>query len=176
VALLLAGCLESTPPPVKSPLGDGGFAQPPPEPAVDAGGDDTDGQADDAGPADREPASDGGPAAWAGTWRFVSGSQGIACGNALSVTAVSGFLDIVPSSSGTLLSVTEDGCVFQFALSGDTASVEAGQACAAWAIPTIPSWTLTMQPDGTLTETLGGRVYMNGEVCTISGGSTLVRQ
>jgi hypothetical protein len=178
VALLGAGCLESTPSPIKSPLGDAGFAQPPPEPS-DAGAEvdaELDAELDDAAPSDAAPASDGGAAAWAGTWIFVSGSQGIACGNALLINAVSGFLDITPSRSGTSLSVTEDGCPFHFALSGDTASVEPGQACAVWAIPTIPTWTLTMQPNGTLTEKLGGRVAMGGEVCTISGGSTLRRQ
>jgi hypothetical protein len=167
LAWTVAGCLESTPPAVKSHLGSDGEVILP-EPILDAGERDPDASFRDA--------SEIGPDAWAGTWAFVSGSQGIACGNVISVVATSGFLDITPSSSGTQLTVREDGCVFHFTLADVTATSDPNQACAAWAIPTIPVWTLTMQPDGTLREKLGGRILMNGEVCTISGGSTLVRQ
>ena len=95
-------------------------------------------------------ALDAGPAAWAGTWQYTKGSQGIVCGNSIAVTAVEGFLDITPSSSGTLLTVVEDGCNFHFDLAGDVATEEAGQACTAWSVQTIPIWTLTLQADGTL--------------------------
>jgi hypothetical protein len=69
------------------------------------------------------------------------------------------------------------GCSFTFFLDGDTATVNPpDQACALWDIPTIPNWSLTMQPDGTLQEKLGGTFWRNGEACIISGGSTLVHQ
>jgi hypothetical protein len=171
LASLAGGCLEATPPPVKGVIGeDSGFATPP---TPDASTSSADAGADDAAPAE---AGDGGAAAWAGTWTFTSGSQGVLCGGNLAVIAVSGFLDITPSSSGTLLTVVEDGCSFHFDLAGEVATEEPEQACAAWSVPTIPIWTLTMQADGTLREMLGGTVYMSGERCTISGGSTLVRQ
>jgi hypothetical protein len=174
-AVLVAGCLEAAPPPVASDLGDAGSFDPPPAPD---GGSPGGGGATDAGCGlDAGDALDGGgAAAWAGTWKFTSGSQGLACGGSLSVVAVSGFLDITPSSSGTLLSVVEDGCTFHFDLACDTATVEPDQSCPAWSVPTIPEWTLTMQPDGTLVEKLGGRIALGGDVCTISGGSTLVKQ
>jgi hypothetical protein len=167
LGLTTVGCLEATPPPVK------GYAR-------------SDGEVilaepkTDAGASERDPDASFpdafGPDAWAGTWTFVSGSQGIACGNVISFVATEGFLDITPSDSGTQLTVREDGCAFHFTLVDATATSDPDQACAAWAIPTIPEWTLTMQPDGTLREKLGGRILMNGDVCTISGGSTLVRQ
>jgi hypothetical protein len=171
-----AGCLEATPPPVK---GHGDASSVPP-PASDASSVPPASDAGDAGLDDLDGApfvpSDAGAAAWAGTWTYTSGSQGILCGGSLAVVAVSGFLDITPSGSGSLLSVKEDGCTFHFVLAGDVATSDPDQACAAWAIPTIPIWTLTMQADGTLREMLGGHVLVNGEICTISGGSTLARQ
>jgi len=173
-ALLAGGCLEATPPPVKGFIGeDSGFA---PRPTPDASSSGTDGEAGDAAPAEAGGAVDGGAAAWAGTWTFTTGSQGVLCGGNLAVIAVSGFIEITPSSSGTLLTVVEDGCSFHFDLVGAVATEEPEQACAAWSVPTIPIWTLTMQPDGTLREMLGGQVVVGGELCTISGGSTLVRQ
>ena len=173
LAFVAAGCLEATPPPVKG-IGDGGVQ---PQPDAGAGGDARD--PSDGGPSDVDPDAsvpDAGAAAWAGTWVFTSGSQGILCGNDLSVIAVDGFLDITPSASGTLLTVQEDSCTFHFDLAGNVATEEPGQACAAWAVPMIPDWTLTMQPDGTLREKIGGTVAVGGELCMISGGSTLVRQ
>ena len=171
LALLAGGCLEATPPPVKGLIGeDSGFATPP---TPDASTSSTDGEGGDAGPTEAGAAA---AAAWAGTWTFTTGSQGVLCGGNLAVIAVSGFLDITPSSSGTFLTVVEDGCSFHFDLAGDVATEEPEQACAAWSVPTIPIWTLAMQADGTLREMLGGTVYTSGERCTISGGSTLVRQ
>jgi hypothetical protein len=169
LALTTVGCLESTPPALPGYGGNDGEVIIP-EPKTDAGASERD---PDAALSD---AGEVGPDAWAGTWTFVSGSQGIACGNVISVVATSGFLDITPSDSGTQLTVREDGCAFHFTLTDATATSDPNQACAVWAIPTIPEWTLTMQADGTLREKLGGRILMNGEVCTISGGSTLVRQ
>lgn len=168
LAASYAGCTEATPPPVKSPFGDGEVVQPPP--TEDAGTPSDVACASDSG------AVDGGAAAWAGTWKYVSGSQGDMCGGSLAVIATEGFLDITPSASGTLLTVVEDGCHFVFDLACDVATEEANQPCAAWAIPTVPIWTLTMQPDGTLREKIGGQVVVGAEVCTLSGGATLVRQ
>jgi hypothetical protein len=158
----LAGCLESAPAPSHGYLGpDAGSGVPP---AQDAGG-----------PSDVA-LTEAAVAAWSGTWTFTSGSQGIDCGGTLSVVGVSGSLAITETSGGTELMVTEDGCAFRFSLAGDTATEDPGQSCSAWAVPTIPTWTLTLQADGTLREQLGGRVVVNGDVCTISGGSTLARQ
>jgi hypothetical protein len=169
VAPLGAGCLEAKPPPSKGYLaGDAGV--PPPAGAPDAG------EAADVAPPEAGLPTDGGIASWAGTWEFTSGSQGNLCGGNLAVISVEGFLDITPSASGTLLTVVEDGCPFTFALAGAVATEEPNQSCAAWAIPTIPIWTLTMQTDGTLREMIGGHVVIDGEVCTLSGSSTLVRQ
>jgi hypothetical protein len=172
-----AGCLEATPPPATGYVGGDGEVVSA-APTTDSGGGERDPDAtpSDAAVSEAGPGVEVGADAWAGTWKFTAGSEGLACGNSISVVAVSGFLDITPSSSGTLLSVTEDGCTFHFTLEGATATSDPDQACAAWAIPTIPLWTLTMQADGTLHEMLGGRISMNGETCTISGGSTLVRQ
>ena len=160
-ALGAAGCLESTPPPVHGLAGaDAG----PPQSA--AGAD----VATDAGPLG-DAAS-----AWVGTWAFTSGSEGLLCGGDLSVVTPQGVLAISLAPSGRSLLVQEDGCPFAFTLFGDTATSEPNQACAAWEVPTIPDWTLTLQADGALAETLGGQVWLDGELCEISGGSTLARQ
>jgi hypothetical protein len=166
VLVAVGGCVEKAPGHAPRPFGDAAVFEPP-----DAGASD---DADDSTDAGSGP--DGGAAAWVGTWKYQSGSQGIACGNSISVVAVSGGLDIMVQGGGSTLTVREDGCAFLFDVKGWVASSEAGQSCSAWAIPTIPTWTLTMQPDGTLREKLAGRLYMNGEVCTISGGAVLVRQ
>ncbi|HVU51771.1 MAG TPA: hypothetical protein VHL80_13840 [Polyangia bacterium] len=184
LALGAGACSSATPPPTGY-LGDGSvFIPPTPDADVeggatscgpgDGGASGDDGGAD-GGPPDGGPA-DGGAAAWAGTWQYVSGSQGDLCGGSLAVVATEGFLDITPSASGRLLTVIEDGCPFTFDLACGVATEEPDQACAAWAIPTIPAWTLTMQADGTLREQIGGQVVVNGEICTLSGGATLVRQ
>jgi hypothetical protein len=158
-ALAGPGCLEKAPP------ASGGYAgeQPP----------------TDAGVADvalGDALTDGTVAAWSGTWTFTSGSEGINCGGSLSAGAVSGNLAISASPSGRALVIQEDGCSFVFTLVDGTATSEPNQSCAAWTVPTIPLWTLTMQPDGTLLEKLGGQVWLDGQPCQISGGSTLVRQ
>jgi hypothetical protein len=167
------GCLEATPPPVSGWVYDGAGAVPP-----DAGASERD---LDATPADLAPfetdPGDGGAASWAGHWTFVSGSSGVNCGGSFSVTASSGFMVITPAPAGDLLTVQINGCSFTFALVGDTATTAPpDQACAAWAIPTIPIWTLTMKPDGTLQEKVGGQIWLNGQACMLSGTSTLVRQ
>jgi hypothetical protein len=173
LGLLAAGCLEKTPPPAKGyVIGDGEVVVPPP-PSRDAA---LDADFGDAAFGEADGGVDGGAAAWAGTWQYVSGSDGNLCGGSLAVIAVSGFLEITPSASGTLLRVVEDGCPFIFDLSGNVATEEPDQACPAWAIQTIPTWTLTMQPDGTLREMIGGRVVVGGEICTLSGSATLARQ
>jgi len=163
LALCAGGC--SSTPAAKGYLDDSGvFVPPTPDASV----------TDDAGEGG---AVDGGdPAAWAGTWKYTSGSQGNMCGGSLAVVATEGFLDITPSASGRLLSVVDDGCTFVFDLAGDVATEEDNQSCSAWAIPTIPTWTLTMQSDGTLREKIGGQVVIGGEICTLSGGATLARQ
>jgi hypothetical protein len=163
LSLLAAGCLEKTPAPVKDGFDGGTFIPSPPDAHADAD------FGDGALP-------DGSAAAWAGTWTYVSGSEGNLCGGSLAVVETSGFLEITPSSSGTLLRVVDDGCPFTFDLAGDVATEEPDQACAAWAIQTIPLWTLTMQPDGSLRETIGGQVVVGGEICTLSGGATLAHQ
>jgi hypothetical protein len=163
VLALCAGACSSTPA-AKGYLDSGVFI--PPTPDTSANDD-----ADQDGPVD-----DANPAAWAGTWKYISGSEGNLCDGSLAVVATEGFLDITPSASGRLLSVVDDGCHFVFDLAGDVATAEDNQSCNAWAIPTIPSWTLTMQPDGTLLERIGGQVVVGGEICTLSGGGTLARQ
>lgn len=172
-ALSAVGCLESTPPASSGYVG--GNVTPP---AKDAGPSERGdaGATNDAALSDAVAAVDGVAAAWAGTWAFTSGSEGLLCDNGLSAIAVSGVLVITAAPSGRALTVQEDGCSFAFALVGDTATSAPNQACAAWAVPTIPSWTLTMQPDGTLAEKLGGQVWIDGAPCEISGGSTLARQ
>ncbi|HVZ74839.1 MAG TPA: hypothetical protein VHJ20_20800 [Polyangia bacterium] len=112
---------------------------------------------------------------WAGTWTFVSGSSGVACPDSISAAASAGVLVISASPGGGSLLVSEDTCTFQFSLAGATATSDCGQSCSAWAIPTIPEWTLTLQADGSLLEHLGGQIALNGEVCTISGKSKLTR-
>jgi len=161
------GCSGPAEPPPGYLGGDAAFFMPPPH---EAGVSDGAGEAGDGG------GSDADAAAWAGTWKYTSGSQGNLCGGTLAVIATEGVLDITPSASGTLLTVVEDGCHFVFDLAGDVATEEPDQPCAAWAITTIPIWTLTMQPDGTLLEKIGGQVDEGGELCTLSGGATLVRQ
>jgi hypothetical protein len=97
------------------------------------------------------------------------------CGASFVVEATEGFLLITSSADG--LTVTEDGCSFRFAVAVDVATqTPPGQPCANWAIPVIPEWTLTMKPDGTLEERIGGRVSVGGESCTIGGKATLRRQ
>ena len=113
----------------------------------------------------------------AGQWTFVSGSSGVNCNGTISVTASSGFMTITPAPSGDLLTVQMSGCSFSFFLDGDTAIADPpDQRCAVWAIPNIPVWTLRMQADGTLEEKLGGRIWLNGEACMLSGKSTLMRK
>jgi len=164
-ALLGAGCLESKPAPVNQHVPEAGT--PPP---ADAGFE------DDADP-DAPTFGDGGAAPWTGTWMFVSGSQGLNCSGTISVTGTEGFLSIGPDTTGRALTVVEDGCSFRFTVAGDTATKNpSGQACAKWAIPVIPQWTLTLQSDGTIEEKLGGQVLVNGETCMVSGKSTLRRQ
>jgi hypothetical protein len=171
--LVGAGCLESPPPPVKRMFGDAGFVPPPP--TTDAGARDGD-ETLEGGASDGGPAPDAGAATWAGRWQYVSGSTGNLCDSQLAVIADDGFLDITPAPSGTTLTVVDDGCPFTFDLVGDVATEEPDQSCSAWAIAMVPEWTLTMQADGTLAEKIGGRVVEGGEVCTLSGGGTLVRQ
>jgi hypothetical protein len=175
-SLLAAGCLEKTPPHSQGYLPDSGGvfgagacpdagATPPDASADAAATDDADASvdaADDAG-------------AWAGTWTFVSGGSGVACPDGISNAASMGKLTITASASGSGLTVAEDACTFHFTLVGDTATSDCGQSCSAWAIPTIPIWTLTLKPDGTLEEHVGGRIGLNGETCTISGTSKLKR-
>jgi hypothetical protein len=120
--------------------------------------------------------TDGAVAAWSGVWTFTSGAQGLMCGGSISASTVSGNIAIAASTSGRVLIVQEDGCSFVFTLDGGTATSEPNQSCVAWTVATIPMWTLTMQPDGTLLEKLGGEVLFDGQVCEIWGGSTLVRQ
>ena len=158
-ALAGAGCLEKTP---AAATGYGGE-----QPLMDAAV---------AEVALGDALADGTVAAWTGTWTFTSGSQGLFCEGSLAVTTVSGVLQITASPSGRALDVQEDGCPFVFTLDGATATSEPNQSCAAWTVATIPIWTLTMQPNGALVEKLGGDVLVDGEVCQISGGSTLVRQ
>jgi hypothetical protein len=161
-ALGAAGCLERTPPPVSGLAG----ADAGPPVSSDAG----------VGvPADAGPLGDA-ASAWVGTWAFTSGSEGLLCGGDLSVVSPEGVLAISLAPSGRSLLVLEDGCPFAFTLVGDTATSEPNQACAAWSVPTIPDWTLTLRPDGTLAEKLGGQVWLDGQECEISGGSTLSRR
>jgi hypothetical protein len=123
------------------------------------------------------PVVDGAADKWAGQWNFVDGSSGLNCSGAISVTESKGFMVITPAPSGDILVVAMGGCTFSFFLDGDTATSDPpDQGCPLWAIPNIPSWTLTMQPDGTLREKLGGQVWLRGEACMISGTSTLVHQ
>jgi hypothetical protein len=163
-ATLLAGCLESKPGKPSGYLGDG--AAPPSDAAV--------GRRD----AQHEvPPVDGAADAWAGQWNFVDGSSGLNCHGAISVSAAAGFMVITPAPSGDILIVQVNGCSFSFFLDGNTATTEPpDQSCPLWATPIIPQWTLTMQPDGTLQEKLGGQVWMGGEACMISGTSTLMHQ
>jgi hypothetical protein len=187
-SLAAAGCLESTPSAASGYLPDSGgvFAQGDCPGAgatgVDAGAKadvaaNDDAGADDAGADDAgaAPSDGGGAMAWAGTWTFVSGGSGVACPDAISAAASMGTLTIQAAPGGGALTVSEDACAFHFTLVGDTATSDCGQACSAWAIPTIPIWTLTLKPDGTLEEHLGGRIGLNGETCTISGTSKLTR-
>jgi hypothetical protein len=146
----------------------------------DAGAVDADASVDDAGASDADANDDAVTtvsvaAAWAGTWTFVSGGSGVACPDGISNAASMGKLTIAPAASGSGLTVSEDACTFHFTLVGDTATSDCGQSCSVWAIPTIPIWTLTLKPDGTLEEHLGGRIGLNGETCTISGTSKLAR-
>jgi hypothetical protein len=90
----------------------------------------------------------------------------------VAVTASEGLVVIAPA--GDVLSVQQSGCAFTFTVDGDTATMEPDQVCAAWAIQ-IPMWSLTLQPDGSLQETLGGRIWLDGGPCTVSGKSTLTR-
>jgi hypothetical protein len=170
LALGASACLEAKPGPAVSHLPDGGFGPDPaacPEGGASDGGEDA---SDDAG-AD----AGSGVAGFVGTWTFTSGGMGVACPDGLSNSQSMGGLVIKEAPQGGSLVVTEDACTFHFTVVGDTATSDCGQACSAWAIPTIPSWTLTLKADGTLEERLGGRVPLNGEVCTISGSSKLTR-
>jgi len=163
-ALLATGCLESKPSPVDPYVPEVGG----PPPVADAG---TDAVVSD------EAFDPDAAAVWSGTWQFVSGSQGLNCSGTISVSGSEGFLSITPEATGAGMTVVEDGCSFRFVLAGDTATeTPAGQACAKWAIPVIPEWTLTLQADGTLEEHLGGQVSVNCEPCLISGKSILRRQ
>jgi hypothetical protein len=164
-AALAGGCIdEASPPPIKR-VEDAGFVP------QDGGPPGEDAAVDPDGPI-----GDGGIEAWAGSWRFSAGSQGVTCGGSISVMGVEGFVLITPSGPREL-TLVEDGCSFRFTVVGDTATKNpAGQGCAKWAVPVIPVWTLTMQPDGTLEERLSGSVTLNGEPCTIGGRSTLVHQ
>jgi hypothetical protein len=164
VAIVAIGCVERTPGHASGYFDtDSAVFEPPP-----------DGGASDS--IDAGDWLDGGGDAWAGTWAYVSGSQGLACGGSIAITATTGSLQITPAPTVPSLTVIDDGCTFRFDVVGSVASSQADQSCSAWAIPTIPTWTLTMQPDGTLREVLGGRLYRGGEICTISGGGTLARQ
>jgi hypothetical protein len=123
------------------------------------------------------PPVDGMADKWAGQWNFVDGSSGLNCSGALSIMASAGFMVIEPAPGGDILLVKMNGCSFSFFLDGDTATSDPpDQACPLWMIPTIPYWALTMQPDGTLQEKLGGQIWLRGEACMISGTSTLVHQ
>jgi hypothetical protein len=166
--LLVAGCLD-----------DGGSGRPGGwvygdafpaviDPRADGGASEREARDPDAPPVD------GGPEAWAGTWTFESGSSGLACPDSISIVASSGTLAIAPSASGDTLTVQEDGCSFHFTLAGDTATLDPGQVCSAWAVQ-IPMWSLTLKPDGTIEEILSGQVLVQGQLCMMSGKSRLVR-
>jgi hypothetical protein len=196
-SLAVAGCLEKTPGPVHGDVPDsGGLSSEGACPGAGApsgdAGDDADASDDSGANAEGGAAPDGGPnddgdaggdaagavtvaAAWAGTWTFVSGGSGVSCPDGISNAGSMGVLVIKESPQGGSLLVSEDACTFHFTLAGDTATSDCGQSCSAWAIPTIPIWTLTLKPDGTLVEHLGGRVPLNGETCTLSGTSKLTR-
>jgi hypothetical protein len=172
-ALSTGGCLNVAPPPASGYIG-GDYTAPPADAGAAEHADDV--APTDAGSSEAGGALDGAAAAWTGTWAFTSGSEGLLCAGSLAADAVTGTLVITRAASGSGLTIQEDGCSFAFALVGDTASCAPDQPCVAWAVQTIPIWTLTMQPDGTLKEKLGGQVWFDGESCEISGGSTLVRQ
>jgi hypothetical protein len=165
-SLALGGCLESSPGKPKGYLGDAGYS---PEP---------DGSSTQRRDAVHEfPVVDGAADAWAGQWDFIDGSSGLNCSGTISVTASSGFMNIMAAPSGDLLNVAVNGCSFSFFLDGATATADPpDQRCALWAIPNIPVWTLTLKDDGTLEEKLGGQVWLNGQVCMLSGKSTLMRR
>jgi hypothetical protein len=178
IALVAVGCQNSSPSQTGDSPADGDVVQPTDgtAPDVSVTGDAGGNPDADASTVDGAIGPDGGAAAFAGTWKYVSGSEGNLCGGSLAVVQEEGFLDITASSSGDLLTVIDDGCPFIFNVTGFVASEESGQSCNAWAIPTVPTWTLTLQPDGTLREKIGGQVAVSGDVCTLSGGGTLVRQ
>jgi hypothetical protein len=165
-ALAGAGCLESKPAPVTG--SDGDFYDPGP----DAGGPTTrlDAAAVDGAGADAD------TAAWAGTWAFTSGGSGLDCDGSFSVSMTTGVL-VIAAAQSNHLTVQSSGCTFAFAVSGDVATTDPpDQACALWAVPTIPIWTLTLRADGTMAEKLGGQVWVDGEQCDVSGSATLARQ
>jgi hypothetical protein len=178
IAFAAAGCQQSSPSQLGYlPPGDGEIVQPADAGAFESGAVTNDGTPDaDVATVDGASGPDGGAAAFAGTWKYASGSEGNLCGGSLAVVQEEGFLDIMAASSGNLLTVIDDGCPFVFDVAGFVASEEPGQACDAWSIPTIPTWTLTLQPDGTLLEKIGGEVAIGGDECILSGGGSLVRQ
>jgi hypothetical protein len=158
----MAGCLEQKPGKPAGYLGDAAFLP------------------DAAARQDAQheyPVVDGAADKWAGQWNFVDGSSGVNCSGAISVTESTGSMVITPAPGGDVLVVQMGGCGFTFFLDGDTATSDPpDQSCPLWAIPNIPEWSLTMQPDGTLQEKLGGRIWLNGEACMIAGASVLMHQ
>jgi hypothetical protein len=165
-AAAVAGCLEKEPGKPAGYLGDAAVLPP----GADAGTGRHDAQHE-------VPPVDGAADKWAGQWNFVDGSSGLNCEGAISVTSSAGFMVITPAPSGDVLVVQMNGCSFTFFLDGDTATADPpDQSCPLWAIPNIPHWSLTMQPDGSLQEKLAGQVWLNGQACMISGTSILMHQ
>jgi hypothetical protein len=135
----------------------------------DGGGDDFDADVD----GDDGDDGDASRAAWAGAWQYYKGASGYSCGVSFLAVASEGTLLVVAAGRG--LVVQRDGCSFDFSVAGNVATARPDQVCEAWVVQ-VPDWSLTLKADGTIDEAQGGRVWLDGMPCTVSGHSSLRRQ
>jgi hypothetical protein len=138
----------------------------------DGGGDDVDEDVDEDADVDGNQV-DASRADWVGAWQYYKGASGYSCG--VSFLAVASEGTVLVAAAGRGLVVQRDGCSFDFSVAGNVATAKPDQVCEAWVVQ-VPDWSLTLKADGTMDEVQGGRVWLDGMPCTVSGHSSLRRQ
>jgi hypothetical protein len=142
------------------------------------GGEETDGSASGG------PDGSTGLGAWVGTWART-GTETVTCGSAAPTMDTLGGDVVIAlgTSSGTITLKQSNGCTFVFTVSGDVASVVAGQTCTeapndAGVTNTITEGmhTLTLSADGTTITSVDSNTEQKSNsqtVCTVTATATL---
>jgi hypothetical protein len=127
----------------------------------------------------------GGPAAFVGTWAR-SGTQTTTCGtSAPTMSTLSGDLVItLGMTAGTVAATQPDGCVTDYAVSGNVATAAAGQVCnetteaGVAETVTVTSHTFVLSADGMSLMSTGSSTIdktATGAMCTLSSSGTFTK-